>query len=59
MAIGIRLNIEKLKAVIVACAVLHNIAIQMDDEVPALNDDEIEADIIFPSNVNNGVINRD
>lgn len=59
LAVGIRLNIEKVEAVIVACAVLHNIAIQMNDEDPTINNDEIEAAIIFTNNVNNGVINRD
>lgn len=59
LALGIRLNIEKVEAVIVACAVLHNIAIQMNDEDPILNNDEIEAAITFTNNVNNGVINRD
>lgn len=59
LAVGIRLNIEKVEAVIVACAVLHNIAIQMNDDDPILNNDEIEAAIIFTNNVNNGLINRD
>ncbi|XP_045471748.1 putative nuclease HARBI1 [Harmonia axyridis] len=58
LALGIRLNIEKVEAVIVACAVLHNIAIQMNDGDPISNNDKIEAAIIFTNNVNNGVINR-
>ncbi|KAK5650081.1 hypothetical protein RI129_001823 [Pyrocoelia pectoralis] len=51
LAIGIRLNIQKVEAIVVACSVLHNIACMMNEpelEVTA----EIEAAIEFANGIN-------
>ncbi|KAI4455638.1 hypothetical protein MML48_9g00001204 [Holotrichia oblita] len=50
-ALGIRCKIENVEAIVVACAVLHNVACHMRDENPPV-DDEIEAavNIVFPEN---------
>ncbi|KAJ8930179.1 hypothetical protein NQ314_017043 [Rhamnusium bicolor] len=58
LALGIRLNAQKVEAVVIACAVLHNIAVQMNDGDPLVNNDEIEAAIAFTNNVNN-LINQE
>ncbi|KAI4457562.1 hypothetical protein MML48_7g00015984 [Holotrichia oblita] len=51
LALGIRCKIENVEAIVVACAVLHNVACHMRDENPPV-DDEIEAavNIVFPEN---------
>lgn len=59
LALGIRLNIKKAEAVVITCAVLHNIALQMRDDNPIVNNHEIEAAIVFTNNVNNNLINRE
>lgn len=51
LALGIRLHATKIQKVIVATAILHNIACQMRDVVPAV-DQEIEAAINLMNNVN-------
>jgi hypothetical protein len=43
--------LEKLEAIVVATAVLHNIAIFMSDEVPQVNEEELAA-IKLTENVN-------
>jgi hypothetical protein len=57
-----RLNIHKIKTVIIACAVLHNIAIIKNDTIPINNleiqlpDDILEATHIIQNNQNNARI---
>lgn len=52
LALGIRLQVEKVESVVVASAVLHNIACIMKDAALPVNG-EIEAAINFVNNVNN------
>jgi hypothetical protein len=51
LALGIRLNLEKVEAIVVATAVLHNIATFMSDEAPQVNEEELAA-IKLTENVN-------
>lgn len=51
LALGIRLKITKVEKLVVATAVLHNIAINMKDVLPPINQ-EIEAAIQFLENMN-------
>lgn len=50
LSLGIKLSHEKVEAVVVAAAVLHNIAILEQDQLPAMNE-EIEAGILL-GNIN-------
>lgn len=42
LALGIKLNVRKVEAIVVSCAVLHNIACMLRDDVPLVNE-EVEA----------------
>lgn len=57
LALGIRLRVEKVESIVVASAVLHNIACIMRDAEPQVND-EIEAAINFVDNVNDVHLNQ-
>lgn len=59
LGLGIRLNIRKIEAVVVACAVLHNIACNMGDVDPPVNNEEIEAAINLTNNVHNYINTRE
>lgn len=50
LALGIRLQVNKVQALVVATAVLHNIACQMRDQLPAINED-IEAAIDLTNHI--------
>nr|CAI5863204.1 unnamed protein product [Callosobruchus analis] len=43
LALGIRLKIEKVEAVVIATAVLHNIACMLNEEMPDVNTEEAAA----------------
>lgn len=51
LAFGIRLKLYKVEAIVVACAVLHNIAILLNEELPLLSAEE-EAAIDLVNNIN-------
>lgn len=54
LALGIRLNLDRVEAVIVATAVLHNIACERNEEIP-LTDTEVEAAIHVVNNMPNNI----
>ena len=51
LSLGIRLKFDKVEGIIVATAVLHNIAQSMNDGIPPVGDD-LEAAVQFVNNVN-------
>lgn len=53
LALGIRLQKEKVEAVVMACVVLHNIALKMGDAEPPAVNEEIQAAIELTNNINN------
>lgn len=59
LSLGMRLNIHKIQTVIIACAVLHNIAINKNDKIPIDNseiqlpDDILHIPPIIQNNQNN------
>ncbi|KAJ8963994.1 hypothetical protein NQ314_005206 [Rhamnusium bicolor] len=60
--LGIRLNVHKVEAIVVACAVLHNIARQMGEPELAVNqeveeaiENAIDINLDNPVNVNIGL----
>ncbi|KAJ8967359.1 hypothetical protein NQ314_002945 [Rhamnusium bicolor] len=62
LALGIRLNVHKVEAIVVACAVLHNIARQMGEPELAVNqeveeaiENAIDINLDNPVNVNIGL----
>ncbi|KAJ8931584.1 hypothetical protein NQ314_015480 [Rhamnusium bicolor] len=62
LALGIRLNVHKVEAIVVACAVLHNIARQMGEAELAVNqeveeaiENAIDINLDNPVNVNIGL----
>lgn len=58
LALGIRLNLDRVEAVIVATAVLHNIACERNEEIPPI-DTEVEAAIQLINNVPNIINNNE
>lgn len=52
LALGIRLKLDRVEAIIIATAVLHNIACEMNDTLPPVNHDHEDA-IEFINNVPN------
>lgn len=58
LALGIRLNLDRVEAVIVATAVLHNIACERNEEIPPI-DTEVEATIQLINNVPNIINNNE
>ncbi|KAI4455489.1 hypothetical protein MML48_9g00008916 [Holotrichia oblita] len=52
LALGIRLHNSKVEAIIVAAAVLHNVACMMNDAEPRVTNDE-EAAVQLTININN------
>lgn len=52
LALGIRLHLNKVEAVIVSCAILHNIAIMLGEDEPTVDNEEVEAAIRFTNNIN-------
>ena len=55
LATGIRLNLDRVEAVIVAAAVLHNVAISANDNLPAVNE-VVNEDVNFLQNFNQGAL---
>lgn len=56
LALGIRLKKEKVEAVVMACVVLHNIALKMGDVEPPEVNEEIQAAIELTNNVNDNYV---
>lgn len=61
LALGIRLNRQKVEAVVLASAVLHNIAIEMGETIEFEYDEEVEAEIELALDINPNILedNRD
>ncbi|VEN37562.1 unnamed protein product [Callosobruchus maculatus] len=55
LALGIRLKVEKVEAVVIATGVLHNIACMFNEEIPVVNPQE-EAAIQFVNEVDNEIV---
>ncbi|CAI6370893.1 unnamed protein product, partial [Macrosiphum euphorbiae] len=56
LSLGIRLDLSKVEAIIVATAVLHNIAILQKEKIPVTTN-EIQEQINLVNSVNNNVTN--
>ncbi|XP_020813969.1 putative nuclease HARBI1 [Drosophila serrata] len=58
LSFGMRINIDTAKVVIVACAILHNIAISVQDPEPPIDEDlPLESLDCVESYTNNGTVN--